>query len=526
MNLNIKLNLLIIVLTIGYVKAQEKPDFMVNSYAFYPKDKKIAYAKTEVSMYSSSGIGRLYYAEIGHLDYDSFEILDADRAFAKDKNTYYLQGDALNLKPDSDQKIILDKDYNTLRIIMADGVWVWRLGLGKLDKYQHYKPLGEVVYQHNDSLFLFDEGTMKSIKNPVFDTGSLQHLEGRLYQDHKNLYLIYKDEILTMEDEQIVRRHFFKDVPAYYDGLTVFIGQKNFYNFNSKLFNYKLHDYHFIPESKYYVYNGCLYFMDGFSFLPLGITSKSVIKFNQFEQGLNDPDAMQVNVAKAKALAADVLVYGDDKLYKDKYLIGVPPEMKLSQLKYLGVLPEELRRVLEEHLDKQYTMYPDLYAYNDDYYVVYRDSLIRVDSTEVKLNSFRWLNEHYYIYKNTLFGLGQNFNNQPKTNLTGKQIDFSKLKVFGKYFSDGKGLWYGYKKTDPDRNNELSEIAFEKLRGIDHTEYVTDGVYLIFRGNIIGKIKEDTLHVLGLNYLEDASQYFFENYAITKKALKNGSDFK
>jgi len=70
-------------------------------------------------------------------------------------------------------------------------------------------------------------------------------------------------------------------------------------------------------------------------------------------------------------------------------------------------------------------------------------------------------------------------------------------------------------------NREIPKIAFDKLRKVENTEFITDDVYLIFRGNIIGKIDAKTLRVLDHNYAEDATQYFFEHYSITKKSLKN-----
>ncbi|RZL25270.1 MAG: hypothetical protein EOO96_23050, partial [Pedobacter sp.] len=79
--------------------ALQKPEFLVNSYAFFPKLKKIAYAKSFVHKMSSSGIGTLYYDGIAYADYNSFEIINVDYAFAKDKNDYYLQGVALNIAP-------------------------------------------------------------------------------------------------------------------------------------------------------------------------------------------------------------------------------------------------------------------------------------------------------------------------------------------------------------------------------------------------------------------------------------------
>ena len=70
-------------------------------------------------------------------------------------------------------------------------------------------------------------------------------------------------------------------------------------------------------------------------------------------------------------------------------------------------------------------------------------------------------------------------------------------------------------------NMDIPRIAFDKLKKIENTEFVTDGVYIIFQGNVIGKIDAKTLRVLGFNYVEDATQYFFRHYSITKKDLKN-----
>ncbi|RZL14535.1 MAG: hypothetical protein EOO96_30675, partial [Pedobacter sp.] len=160
--------------------ALQKPEFLVNSYAFYPKLKNIAYAKSFVHKMSSSGIGRLYYDEIKGVDYDSFEIINADYAFAKDKNDYYLMGEPLNIQPNN-QKILIDDFYRNIRIVSADSTILLRPGVNRVDKYIGYKPIGDVVYQKNDSLFLFDGEKMKYIKNPIFDASSLKKLENQLY---------------------------------------------------------------------------------------------------------------------------------------------------------------------------------------------------------------------------------------------------------------------------------------------------------------------------------------------------------
>ncbi|HEX8577539.1 MAG TPA: hypothetical protein VF677_14725 [Flavobacterium sp.] len=167
-----------------------QPAFIVGKYAFYPKLKKIGYAKTYVPPMSSSGIGTLYYAEIANADYDNFEIINADWDLAKDKITYYRQGEALNLKPNIHQEILIDNYTGYLRIVTADSTWVLGSGVNKFVKYYGYKKMSDIVYKKSDSLFIFHNGQMNYIKNPIFDASSLKQIDWKLYQDHKNVYYI------------------------------------------------------------------------------------------------------------------------------------------------------------------------------------------------------------------------------------------------------------------------------------------------------------------------------------------------
>ncbi|RZK51837.1 MAG: hypothetical protein EOO87_16655 [Pedobacter sp.] len=525
----------------------QKPEFLVDSYAFYPKLKKIAYVKNFVHKMSSSGIGRLYYDEIKGIDYNSFQIINSDYALAKDKNDYYLLGEPLNIQPNN-QKILIDNFYRNIRIVSADSTILLKSGVNRVDKFIGYKPIGDVVYQKNDSLFLFYGEEMKYIKNPIFDASSLKKLENQLYQDQKNLYRIYDDKIFKINDDQIVDKYIFNKVKHGYrnNDLTVFIGQKNFYIGNDKLFNYKLVNYHFLPNTNFYVYNSCLYYMDGFNYNPIGISAKLVVSFNEFEDGLNEPEALRVDYTKAKILANDILIYDNKKLFKQSDEISVDPKINLSNLKYAGILPDDLEKMVEKQFERQYFLYKDLLKDDKDYYVIYRDSLTKLTRNKSKLSSFKWLNGFYYVYNGELFG-DSDFrysSNKTEARLTNKEIDFNKLKVFGKYFTNGDDIWYSYKKTDKTineikiapnynlrafpvpqsiktLNREIPNIAFGKLKEIENTEFITDGNYLLFRGNVIGKIDVKTLKVLGRNYAEDATQYFFEHYTISKKDLKN-----
>ncbi|WAC42576.1 DKNYY domain-containing protein [Pedobacter sp. SL55] len=513
----------------------QEPQFLVSGYAFYPKLKKIAYVKKFVHPMSSSGYGRLYYDEIKGIDYHSFEIINSDYAFAKDKNTYYLMGEPLNVQPNN-QKIFIDNYYRNIRIVSANSTVLLRPGLNKVDKYIDYKPLGEVVYQKNDSLFLFDGQGMEYIKEPNFDAPSLKQIDWRLYQDHKNLYQTADNKIDKIENEQIVNQHYFKKVKygtrGGDEGLTVFVGEKNFYRGYRGLMNYKLQNYHFIPNSNFYVYNSCLYFMNGSSFNAIGVSANSILDFNEFDEGLNDPKALRVNYTKTKVLSRDILVYADKLMFKEEDIISVDPKINIANLQYAGILPDALEKIIEKQFDKQYFFHNDLLKDDKDYYVIYRNSLTKVN--KAKLSSFKWLNEFYYTYKGTLFG-HEDFRylnyNDPKLKLTDKTINFSKLKVFGMYFTDGIDIWYKSIKTDKTVNEvtiaqnyntrafsirqtiktfnlEIPNIAFSKLKEVENTEFITDGTYLLFRGNVIGKIDVKTLKVLANNYVEDATQYF------------------
>lgn len=527
----------------------QKPEFLVTGFAFYPKLLKIAYVKNFVHKMSSSGIGRLYYDEIKGIDYNSFEIINSDYALAKDKNTYYLMGEPLNIQPNN-QKILIDNFYRNIRIVSADSTILLKPGVNKVDKYIGYKPIGDVVYQKNDSLFLFDGEKMKYIKNPNFDATSLKQIDWRLYQDHKNLYQTSDDKIDKIENEQIVNQYYFKKVKygtrGGDEGLNVFVGNKGFYRGYRSLFNYKLQNYHFIPNSNFYVYNSSLYFMNGSSFNAIGVSANLILEFDEYEAGLNDPKALRVDYTKTKVLSRDILVYDDKRMFKEKDEISVDPKINLSNLKYVGILPDDLEKMVEKQFERQYFLYKDLLNDDKDYYVIYRDSLTKLTRNKAKLNSFKWLNEFYYVYNGELFG-DSDFrypSNKTEARLTNKEIDFNKLKVFGKYFTNGDDIWYSYIKTDKTineikiapnynlrafpvpqtiktLNREIPNIAFGNLKEIENTEFITDGNYLLFRGNVIGKIDVKTLKVLGRNYAEDATQYFFEYYTISKKDLKN-----
>ena len=237
--------------------------------------------------------------------------------------------------------------------------------------------------------------------DPIFDAASLKQIYWKLYQDHKNTYWISNDEISKIEDEQIVSRHVVKkEVHDFHDDgiITICVGTKALYLDRGRLSNYKLQNFHRIASSNFFVYNNCLYFLDGnqFTWDPMGTSGKSFLGFNEFEEGLNDPRATQIDYTKAKALTIDVLVYDHKKLFKKNEEIKVDHEINLANLKHLGILPDEFKKIIYYDID--------LFIHNNDYYVINGNTLTKITRGKAALKSFKWLNEFYYIYKGTLLG--------------------------------------------------------------------------------------------------------------------------
>ncbi|HEX8577540.1 MAG TPA: hypothetical protein VF677_14730 [Flavobacterium sp.] len=185
-------------------------------------------------------------------------------------------------------------------------------------------------------------------------------------------------------------------------------------------------------------------------YAPIDVSSRSVFGFNTFEEGLNDPEAIQVDYTKAKALAIDILVYDNKKLFKENQGVKVDAKINLANLKYLGELPEDFKKIIDPDEGRYLNIDGSLFMHSNDYYVIRgNDVLTKITKGKADLKSFKRLNEFYYTFKGKLFGHEdfRHYNNRAPQ-LTDKDIDLSKLKVFEVYFTDGIDIWYKYIKMD------------------------------------------------------------------------------
>ncbi len=534
------------------------PDFVVYEYSYHISKKQIGYLRKYVHPMSSSGIGAYYYEIIPNVDYDSFEIIKGN--FAKDKNRLYLYGSPIHTL--SENASISHGAYTnfggsikTIKIIEKNKVSLYFPGISKTVKYENVEIISNIVFKKKDSVFVYDANEYSNlgyvfIKKPNFDLKTLKHISGSIFQDKKNLFKLYNGDFTKIEEEQIVDSITFKeeekDDPR---SRTIFIGKKGFYFDNDKISNYKLNNYHFVENTNYYFYNNNLYYFEnGFSNYPVGVSGKTIIEFNEFENGLRDSTIVERDFRKVKILGRETILYDKKELIYENKIINYDSKIDITKLKYGGRFSQNnnVKIITKNHLSSEYCVFSighKKYSISDKN--LCEISKIKLDNVKSDLPSLKILNEHYFVDKKTFFtSYNMSKNNYPK--ITSKDINLTTIRAFNKYFTDGKNIYYNCKKIDPKRdstnikgnyargletirkfktkNNELKNINFHKLKIIKNndfeTNYLTDEKYLIFEENIIGTIDYNSLKILENNYIEDKDGYFFTDYYILKKDLK------
>ncbi len=530
------------------------PDFVACNYSFHIATKQIGYLLQYVHPMSSSGRGAPYFGIIDGVDYDSFEVLGA--GFAKDKNRYYLQNQP-SMEIEKNRKITInydnDRDNMRLQSLQATDkstVTVIYPGTSRTVKHENVEVLNDIVFKKNDTVFVADEyGRYEPVKQVNFDMKTLKNIDGRIFQDKKDLFWSYNGDFIKMEDEQIVDKRTFmvEDMGK----KTIFVGKKGFYFQNDKISNYQLNSYHFVENTNYYFYNDYLHYFDtGFSNYPVGAGGRSVVAFNKFEAGNGEDGIPQRDFKKVKVLGKSAILYDNkDFFYEDK-IIKYDKALDISKLAYIGAFSRSTDIDIMPECYEQC-----IFLLNKKLYNISNEQLSEITSiivnnnTKLDVSTFRVLNEYYFLDKKHFF-MTEDISSNRNPKIITKSLNLNDLKGFNNYFADGKNIYYNCKKIDPKRdsatimmsynysvgkpshqfktkNKELPNIDFSKLKIIKNkdiiTNYLTDEKYFIFKDNIIGIIDYQSINILGENYIEDKNQYFFTDYFILKKDLNRKS---
>jgi hypothetical protein len=526
------------------------PDFYVNGYAFYPEKKIIGFLNYWIHPHSGIGIADCYIDTLPDADYNSFQFVDIDAGIAKDKDRIYFRGVNIGISPENARIIVMDSKYGKAVIIKENTIYYFAYSESQAKIYIADKIISDIVFLRNDSLFVFRGDGYYSYPENKFDAYTLKNIERNLYQDSKNLYLLYDGKVETIPDEQIIGKHTFLADDEEHRGRGsndyFWIGKKNFYIFNKKKYNDKLQSYQFLGNSYYFFYNNCLYFFEGRSewpSYPIGVVSVA--------------DAPLRDHNKAKTLGRDMLLYDGKELFYQETEISYPADMEVNKLEYIGHFPYRLDVELIPKKDGNCTHNSPVLRYNGQHFMICDNSLVALKKVEdaykryyrnFDLVHLKFLNEYYFTDGKTLYCNDDierriSYQNIKSPFFTHKDIDLKKVKVFERYFSIGNRIYYNYQPVskqplsgipqmriqfidtddtvvDNPKDYDLSFINFEKLKLIPGTDYLTDENYLIYKNNMIGKIEYSSLKVSGANFVEDALHYFFENSCVKKEKLE------
>ncbi|MCD7973447.1 MAG: DKNYY domain-containing protein [Candidatus Azobacteroides sp.] len=568
---------------------KESPAFSVQSYAFYPDQELIGVYKYWIPPMSGSGIGSYYIDTLQGCDYHSFEFIDVGKEICKDKNTIYFRDKDLGISPEGARLIVPDekKGIYSFRIIKDNMIYLYKSSYWENERieYRTDEIISEILFRRNDSLFVYYEDEYIGFPEE-FDTESFMHVDGSLYQDKKNLYRLYglreNPEIKCIKDEQITGKHFFT---AYEEEKRkgeesknyLLIGSKSLYKDDQKLSVFEMESYYFPEDSHYFLYNGYLYhYQTQMSFLsyPVGVSSGSSLPFDEFYPAQEESHKVpRRDYTKIKLLWKNALLYDNSELFFEEDPIQYPSEMDISKLEYIGQFPYRLYITLISDKDSSCENSGPVFRYENELYIICNHELAKLRKIESERNkeyknvdfkNLRFLNEYYFTDGKLLY-CNQEIkdilrNTTPhnaskkveKLYFNAKALNLKNIKVIGRYFTDGKKLYYNYIRithfpeelksdlfqplNDPyssvslSRKNDIwngkpidlkvTGIDFENLRLIPTTEYLTDGIYLFYKYHLLETtIDVNTLRVLDKDFLEDAEHYFYQGLVIEKNKL-------
>ena len=545
-------------------KMKENPAFSIGLYAFFPDLKKIGLHSFWIHPYSSVGYKAHYIAELENVDYDSFEVLNLEFCICKDKNGLLYRKDIgtnirINTKNnfwESDLEIIED---NKLLHLYRQGIYKTTYPIDEI--------ISDIAFKRNDSVFIYNYFHQSNYAYfpDIFDVYPLKHINGALYQDNKNLYRLMNGAVETIEDEQIEETIYFdvyEEEKRKPKQEALYVGKKNIYKQNNKLYNSKLKSSHFFTDSFYYFYNDILYYFDWHNNNDFQVDYQSgtnVIGFSEFKE--DDYLFTKRDYTKAKPLGKDMLVHDNELFYKTNR-VSYPEGMNLAELEYVGEFPFRLNIELVSNNISLRQSYAPIVSYEGQKYFIgdkngkyilvplnrIREPEKRKEYINLDLDHLHFYNEYYFGDGKTLYcnadirnKLRYDIRYEDKTPyLTNKNIDFDNLTFWGRYFTDGKKLYYNYVPVDyttkykTDARGDLMDIAinkptnkypkltflnFEKLKPIEGTDYLTDEKYLIYKHIIVGEIDYSTIKIYNKQFIEDATRYYNAGQWVNKDVL-------